>query len=121
MIKEKNEVIAKNEKSGITYRVVGDIVSSNGHHQPQQQLLSSRKTPSLQNRDPNNNGTSTITIIQQSQTPNSKMNYLPSIYTSHTNENQSELRLNENIVGRKWDNFKIKKILKNVFINKLIF
>ena len=87
MIKEKNEIqkeksdaLAK-EKTGITYRVGVDTIH-NG------QLLSSRKTPTFHRGDPiaNNGRTSTITIINhQSQTPHSKSNYLPSIYTSHSN------------------------------------
>ena len=89
--KEKNDLIGK-EKNGITYRVPGgnDLGSSIAHNG---QLLSSRKTPTF-HRDTNNGRMSTLTFIQnpQSQTPLSKSNYLPSIYTSHAN---ADSRLSE--------------------------
>ena len=90
MVKEKNEMLAKNEKNGITYRVVGDIVSSNGT----QQLLSLRKTPSLLSKESNVMGSSSVTLI--SHQPSSKLNQLPSIYTSYNNANHvSDSRLSE--------------------------
>jgi hypothetical protein len=108
MIKEKNEInnnkeatLIRTEKTNLTtYRVVGDIYSSNGQLQ-QQQLLSSRKTPlfSQHQKDPSNIGTSTVTIINHQNQSSKQSNYLPSIYTS-SNQVNADSRLSEH-AGRK--------------------
>jgi len=110
MIKEKNEInnnkeatLIRNEKTNLTtYRVVGDIVSSNGQLQHQQQLLSSRKTPTLSQhqKDPSNIGTSTITIINHQNQSSKQSNYLPSIYAS-ANQANGDSRLSEHGVVKK--------------------